>query len=431
MNHLLKDTILCLEKAAEIIGLDKKKMRTLEKPKRILKASLKIKTDKGMIKSFPAYRVQFNNKLGPFKGGIRFHPLVDLNEMEALALMMTLKNALIDIPFGGAKGGVRVDPLKLSKKELEALSRAYVAAFYKHLGPQKDIPAPDINTNPQIMAWMIDEYSRLLGKIELASFTGKPKELGGSEIREQATAQGGVYVLESFLKKIKFKRKNLEAAIQGFGNVGANTAKILYDQGYKIIALSDIKGGIVIKSKKRKGDIGLNPHKVEECVKEKGTLAGCYCRGSVCEVPNDHQKISNQKLLELETDILIPAAIENQITVKNAKRIKAKIILEMANGPTTFKADKILNQRGILVIPDLLANAGGVAVSYFEWLSNIKNEVWDKAESINCLKAMMESGLDKVYELSRQYKTDLRTAGYALALQRLYVRSHKKFSSTI
>lgn len=415
-ENLFKNTIQYLEKAAQALNLDERNLENFKKPKCVLKFLLNIKMDNGKSKIFCAYRVQHNNDLGPFKGGIRFHPVVNLEEMKALSLMMTLKNAIVDIPFGGAKGGVKVDPLKFSKKELENLSRAYVRTFYKYIGPKKDIPGPDINTNPQIMAWMVDEYSKINGKKVLASFTGKPLELGGLKERDSATAQGGVYVLEGVLKRIKRRRKNLQVAIQGFGNVGSNVAKILYKKGYKIIALSDARGGIKITQKE-----GFNPFKVEECLKAKGLIANCYCAGNVCEVPNKQQVITNQELLQLPVDILIPAAIENQINKGNTREIKAKIILELANGPTTAEADEILNQRNILVIPDILANSGGVVISYFEWLQNINNEYWSGKEVLKKLNQIMTKALNEAYKLSEKRQTDLRTAVYILALQRLSV----------
>jgi glutamate dehydrogenase/leucine dehydrogenase len=342
--------------------------KILEKPQREIKVYLPLKRESGEIEIFEGYRIQHNNFLGPYKGGIRYFPEVNEDEIKTLAFLMTIKCALVGLPLGGAKGGIKVDPKILSEKELENLSREYVRKIYDFIGPDKDIPAPDVNTNAKIMDWMTDEYLKISNSKDIklkATFTGKSIQNDGSEGREEATGKGGEIILERFVEKMNLQ-KPLTVAIQGFGNVGYNLAKFLYQKGYKLVALSDSKGGIYSEE-------GFNPELVMECKKEKGTISGCYCVGSVCD-SNLGRDISNEELLELDVDILIPAALENVITKENADRVKAKIILEMANNPLTEEADEILNKKGVIIIPDILANSGGVTVSYFEMLQNLNNE---------------------------------------------------------
>jgi len=390
--------------------------KILEKPQRKIKVYLPLKRDNGEIEIFRGYRIQYNNFLGPYKGGIRYFPEVNGDELNALAFLMTIKCALVGLPLGGAKGGIRVDPKKLSEKELENLSREYVRKIYDFIGPDKDIPAPDVNTNAKIMDWMVDEYLKISNSKDIklkATFTGKSIENDGSEGREEATGKGGEIILERFIEKIGFK-KPLTVAIQGFGNVGYNLAKFLYQKGYKLVALSDSRGGIYSEE-------GFNPELVMECKKEKGMISGCYCVGSVCDIRLGRD-ISNEELLELDVDILVPAALENVITKENADRVKAKIILEMANNPLTEEADEILNRKGVIVIPDILANSGGVTVSYFEMLQNLNNEKWSKEKVFEELEKYLSKAFDEVWQIKEKLNVDLRKASYIVALKRIYHR---------
>lgn len=380
-------------------------MDLLLHPQRQIEVNIALKLDNGKVRLVRGYRVQHNNWLGPYKGGLRYHPQVDLKEINLLAYLMTIKNALIGVPFGGAKGGLQIDPKSLSKKELERLTRSFARALAPNIGPKIDVPAPDVNTNAQIMDWFADEYG------DKAVVTGKSLKNGGSEGREEATGLGGFFVLEKLVEKLKLS-KPLTVAIQGFGNVGSHLAGLL--TGYRIIALSDSKGAIADKKGR-----GFNIKLVLACKLEKGLIADCYCIGSVCDVAARGEKISNEELLELDVDILIPAALENVIHKKNAKNIKAKIILEMANGAITEEADKILQKRNVLVVPDVLCNSGGVTVSYFEWLQNMTNEHWSRDRVIADLKKYMEKAFEEVWKIYQQEKVSMRLAAYAIALQRL------------
>ncbi len=393
-----------LEKAAGILKINKDILEILKVPKRILKVYIPVRMDDGSIKNFEGFRVQHNDARGPFKGGIRFSPQVSMDEVMALSMWMTWKTAVVGIPYGGAKGGVIVDTKKLSKGELEKLSRGYVRAVHKFIGPNIDVPAPDMYTTPEIMAWMANEFSRIVGENTPASFTGKPVEVGGSLGRADSTSVGGVYVLEEALKKIKKKKRHITVAIQGLGNVGANAAKILYNEDYNIIAVSDSKGGIVSGS-----DKGLNIDDVLKYKEKNGSVAG---------FPGT-KKITNEELLVLPVDVLIPAAMENHITANNAKDIKAKIVLELANGPTTPEADSILDKNDVLVIPDILANAGGVLVSYFEWVQDRMGYFWEVGEVNEKLKKQMIKSFNDVWERKEKYKVDTRVAANILALERV------------
>lgn len=369
--------------------------------------------DSGQTRVFEGFRVQYNDARGPYKGGIRFHPSTNLDEVKALALWMTVKCAVANIPFGGGKGGVTVDPKSLSARELEELSRGWVRAMYKYLGPKVDVPAPDVYTTPKIMAWMVDEYSRLVGQWTPGAFTGKPLGIGGSAGREYSTGQGGLYVLNAVMKKLKRSRRVTTVAVQGFGNVGFNTAKLLHDAGYKIIALSDSRGGIVDLRRQ-----GMDPEHVMHSKLERGMIAGVYCVGTVCDMEN-YRAISNHDLLALEVDVLIPAALENAVTAENASQVKAKVILEMANGAVTPEADAVLRRSGAVVVPDILANAGGVVGSYFEWVQNVTNSYWPEKKVLDRLQPLMESAFEQVWTASRELKTDFRTAAWVVATQRI------------
>ncbi|MFA6587931.1 MAG: Glu/Leu/Phe/Val dehydrogenase [Patescibacteria group bacterium] len=402
-----------LERASKIIDLEPHVLDILKRPVRILETGIPVKMDDGSTKIFQAYRVQYNDARGPFKGGIRFHPNTDLDEVKALAFWMTIKCAVVNIPFGGGKGGITVEPKTLSQRELQNLSRGWVRAFAKYLGPRKDVPAPDVYTNPMIMGWMADEFGQVSGEWQPGAFTGKPLSLGGSEGRTEATGQGGFLAVEALVKKLGLEKNKTTVAVQGFGNVGFYIAKKLHDAGYNIVALSDSKGGI-----QDKRNHGMDPENIMKSKKERGMIDGCYCAGTVCDCEN-YQKISNEELLEMEVDILIPAALENVITKENAGKIKAKAIVEMANGPTTPEADEILNQKNIPVVPDVLANAGGVTVSYFEWVQNNLGEAWTEETVLNKLKPIMEKSFDEVWDMSVEKKISLRTAAFVIALRRV------------
>lgn len=420
------------KKAAQFANLDKDILDILSNPQRVIELNLPFKYQNGDLEVIKGYRVQYNNWLGAYKGGLRFHPQVNMDEVKALSFWMMIKNAVVDVPFGGGKGGLEIDPKTFSEEELERLTRQFAKALAPNIGPNMDVPAPDVNTNSKIMDWIADEYIkefRMFFKLPSAEqnsefrinekqlkavVTGKSLDNGGSEGREEATGLGGFFVLEELIKKLSLK-KPLTVAVQGFGNVGSNMANILYRNGYKLVAVSDVQGAIYDSK-----HTGFNIDLIRKCKKEKGFLAGCYCIGSVCDLAQKYQgEISNEQLLELPVDILIPAALEDVITHKNARKIKAKIIFEMANGPTSIDADEILNERGILVVPDVLANSGGVTVSYFEWFQNMNNERWSKDEVNEKLEEKMVKAFEEVWKISKEEKVTLRTAAYMLALQRL------------
>jgi len=410
-----------IKEIASKIKLDKDLTERLLEPDRIVEVSLPLKRKNGKTEILKGYRVQHNNTLGPYKGGLRYHQQVSMDEVKALASWMTIKNAVVDVPFGGGKGGIIVNPKTLEGDELEKLTRIFTQKLYNIIGVKIDVPAPDVNTNPKIMSWIVDEYSKIAGRETLGVVTGKPLDRGGSEGRTEATGLGGVYALLTTLKKIKINYKGMTVAIQGFGNVGRYLAHFLQKEGLKVVALSDSKGCLYIPN-------GIpNTENVETCKEEKGVVAECYCLGSVCDLSNKKalggKNITPKELLELPVDIIIPAALENVITEENAPKIKAKIILEMANGPTTLGADKILKKKGKIVIPDILANSGGVAGSYFEWYQNINDEKWTKEEVFKKLKEKMENATNQVLKAKEKYKVTLREAAYIVALKRI----EKKF----
>lgn len=401
-----------LIQAATHIPNSDKLTTALTQPEHILKADLSL-TQNGEKQIYSALRIQHSSLLGPYKGGIRFHPQVSEEEVGTLAFLMTIKCAVLGLPLGGAKGGIAVDPKKLTEQELEELSRAFVRAFYKNIGQDKDIPAPDVNTNGQIMAWMLDEYEKLIGHKEPAAFTGKPIALGGSKGRDRATGAGGAMIVSSLVQKLNKHPKDLKVAVQGFGNVGYHMAKELQARGFRIVALSDSKGGIVTEQPN-----GFDIEVVASCKKEKGYLAGCYCVGGVCDLKFG-RKISNEELLELDVDILVPAALEDVINKNNTDKIKAPIIVEMANNPVTLEADEILNNHKKVIIPDVLANAGGVTVSYFEWLQGKENKYWEENDVMEKLEKKMTEAFEEVWRESEEKDISLRIASYINALERL------------
>lgn len=391
-----------LKNAATVMGLEKATVDALQKPQRVLEVAIPVAMDDGTKKVFTGYRVQFNDARGPFKGGIRYHWDTNLNEVKALSFWMAMKCAVVGIPYGGGKGGVTVDPRELSEGELERLSRGWVQAMYKYIGPWKDVPAPDVYTNPKIMAWMVDEYSKLAGEWSPAAFTGKPIEVGGSQGRMFSTSQGGYYVFEALAKKLKLVPGKTTIAIQGFGNVGAFAAEIFHKVGYKIVAVSDSKGGVMNMK-------GLDIPAVWKHKEATGSVAGFA--GTT--------PVDNKKILELAVDVLIPSALENVITESNAGKIKAKVVLELANGPTTPEADTKLFKRGIPVVPDILANAGGVTGSYFEWVQNLNGYAWTERDVLEKLKPIMVDSFEAVWAMATKHKVSLRVGAYMVAVDRI------------
>ena len=391
-----------LAKAATLIQLDATLYKALQEPKRVLDVTIPVQMDNGEIREFHGFRSQYNDALGPFKGGIRYHPGVTVDEVKALSFWMTMKCAVVGLPLGGGKGGIIVDPKTLSLGELERLSRGYIQKIYQYIGPTRDVPAPDVYTTPQIMGWMMDEYEKLVGEHAPGVITGKPLALGGSAGRGFATAQGGVYVTREAVRKLGWDPSETTVAIQGFGNAGSHMAKILHGLGYKIIAASDSKGGVLNR-------LGLDVFALEA---HKETT------GSVLGFPGS-EDITNEQLLEMDVHVLVPAALENVITAENAPRVKAKMIVELANGPVTPDADEILHANGVLFIPDILANAGGVTVSYFEQVQNAMNYYWEEKEVLEKLEKIMVRAFNEVWETKEKYGVDMRTAAFVRAVERV------------
>ncbi|MEW6610734.1 MAG: Glu/Leu/Phe/Val dehydrogenase [Patescibacteria group bacterium] len=417
MSNLFSQALTQLKKAAHLGVVNPKAVEALEYPERTLNFTIPVRMDDETTRFFEGYRVQHSSLRGPYKGGIRYAAVVNENEVKALAFWMTIKCAIADIPYGGAKGGVKVDPKKLSEGELERLTRGFTRALYRFIGPWQDVPAPDVNTNAKIMAWVLDEYELLTGEHAPAVVTGKPIPLGGSQGRESATGEGGAILLDQFVKDKGMDPKKTTVAVQGFGNVGYAMARGLCVRGYKIIAVADSKNGIRDNNGKGK-ERGMDPFHILKEKQEKGMISGCYCKGSVCDCVH-YKKIAPEHILTMDADIIVPAAVENVITEKNARKIKAKMICEMANGPTTPEADAILERRGIMVVPDVLANMGGVIVSYFEWAQNIQGVSWSATEVGARLKEKMLSSYRVVRDIARERGVTLRTAAYLLALARL------------
>ncbi len=391
-----------LKDTAKIIDLEHDLLETLSQPKRILSVSLPVRMDNGKVKNFQGYRVQFSDARGPFKGGIRYHPNVSLDEVKALATWMTWKCAVVDIPYGGGKGGVICDPKNMSMGEKERLTRRYTYAIADFIGPRKDIPAPDVYTDSQTMAWILDTYSQINGAPVPEVVTGKPISLGGSEGRNNSTARGCVICAREAAKAIKLPLKGATAAVQGYGNAGSWSAVFLQEMGVKVVAASDSKGGI-------RSDQGLDPSKVQAHKDKTGSVVG---------LPGT-KEISNEELLELDVDVLIPAALENAITAKNASRVKAKIICEAANGPTTPEADEILSKNKVFLVPDILANSGGVTVSYLEWVQNLSREHWTEEEVNQKLEQKMVIGFNGAYAASKKYGVGMREGALAVAVGRV------------
>jgi len=394
-----------IKKTTKLLGLSDETTKRLVEPEQYHEFNFSVLMDSCEMKLFKGWRIQHNSLLGPYKGGIRFHPETVREEVQALATLMTIKCAVAGLPYGGGKGGLAVDPKTLSKTELERLARAYAKQIAPIIGPYVDVPAPDVNTNPQIMEWMAETYvseiknqkSKIKNNEILATFTGKPVGKGGTLGRTEATGRGGVIILQALLEKLNNQlsmtnENSLTVAVQGFGNVGYYFAKIAQEKQFKIVALSDSRGAIYVKD-------GLNVVQTLKCKKEKGSVAGCYCRGSVCDI-RFGKTITNEELLELPVDILVPAALENVINIDNMKKIKAKVIVEMANGPITQEAYDYLTKQGVIIIPDVLANSGGVTVSYLEWYQNIQSVSWSEEKVNKKLEQMMGKAFQEIWGIA-------------------------------
>ncbi|WP_456274985.1 Glu/Leu/Phe/Val family dehydrogenase [Bacillus sp. AK031] len=391
-----------IKRAAETLDLPEGVYNTLKKPKRVMKVSIPVRKDNGEYENYTGMRSQHIDILGPTKGGIRFHPDVNEDEVVALSMWMSLKSALVGLPFGGGKGGVIVNPKELSERELEELSRGYIRELEPIIGPEKDVPAPDVNTNGQIMGWMLDEFDRLRGKDVSGFITGKPVIIGGSEGRIEATGRGVVINIMEAAKRLDLEMDNLSAVVQGFGNVGSITAKLLHEQGVKVTAVTDAGGGAYQPN-------GLDIVSLIDYVNENGTVKGF--EGS--------EDISNEDLFAAECDILVPAALENQITEETAPTIKAKIVAEAANGPTTPQGNEIMEEKEIFVIPDILCNSGGVTVSYFEWVQNAMHYFWKEEEVNEKLKEKMENAFESVYRMKNEKDASMRESAYLVGVGRL------------
>lgn len=400
-TNILESTQSVIKEALDKLGYPEEVYELLKEPIRLLTVRIPVRMDDGKVKVFTGYRAQHNDAVGPLKGGVRFHPDVTQDEMKALSIWMSLKAGIVDLPYGGGKGGIVCDPRKMSFRELEGLSRGYVRAISQIVGPNKDIPAPDIFTNSQIMAWMMDEYSRIREYDSPGFITGKPVVLGGSHGRESATAQGVTIAIKEAAKKRNIPLEGARIVIQGFGNAGSFLAKFLQDAGAKIIAIADVRGALHDEN-------GLDIDYLLDRRDSFGNVTNLF-----------DNTITNKEMFELDCDILVPAAIENQITAENAHNINAKIVVEAANGPTTLEATKILTERGILLVPDVLASVGGVTVSYFEWVQNNQGYYWSEEEVFKKLEEIMVQAFDNVYNTAQSRKVDMRLAAYMVGVRKM------------
>lgn len=408
---IFESAIQRLDRAAKYVSIAPETVERLKRPKALLEVSIPVRMDDGSLRVFTGYRCRYDDTRGPAKGGIRFHPDVSRAEVQALAFWMTCKCACVGIPFGGGKGGVIVNPKELSRLELERLSRGYMQQVAYFVGPETDVLAPDVYTNATVMGWMMDEYSKIVRKRTPGVITGKPIPLGGSLGRDDATGRGAYYCIKEIEKRRHWDPKSIRVAVQGFGNAGQSVARLLHQDAYKIVAVSDSRGGI-------HSDDGFDVPSLIKQKNESRRLQAVYCQGSVCElVPAE--TITNEELLELDVDLLLPAALENQISVSNAGKIKASVVVELANGPTKIEADPILAERNVLVVPDILANAGGVTVSYFEWAQNRAGYYWTLEEVQDKLRGIMLAEFSAIYKTMERIKTDMRTAAYVHALSRI------------
>lgn len=410
-TNIFEDAIRRLDRAFQYAEIDQEAVERLKHPKQILEVSIPVRMDDGSLRVFTGFRVRHDDTRGPTKGGIRYHPDVNLAEVKALAFWMTFKCAVAGLPYGGGKGGVIVNPKELSRMELERLTRGFVEQIADFIGPETDVPAPDVYTNAMIMGWMMDEYSKIHRRRTPAVVTGKPIPLGGSLGRDDATGRGAYHCIKELEQKRGWKPEEIRVAVQGFGNAGQHVARLLQADGYRVLAVSDSRGGIY------KSD-GFDIPSLIHVKNESRKLTAVYCEESVCEVV-EADTITNEQLLELDVDLLIPAALENQITKENADRIQAPVIVEVANGPITGDADQILNEKAKLVVPDILANAGGVTVSYFEWVQNKAGYYWTLDEVHSRLHEIMSREFNAVYDFMEQKGIDMRTAAYAIALNRI------------
>ncbi len=410
-TSLFSDATSRLDKALQYVSISEDAIERLKYPKASLQVSIPVRMDDGRLRIFQGYRVRHDDTRGPTKGGVRYHPNVSLDEVQSLAFWMTFKCAAIGIPFGGAKGGITLNPKELSRLELERLTRGYIDAIADFIGPDIDIPAPDVYTNPMIMGWMMDRYSTIRRQLCPAVVTGKPIALGGSVGRETATATGAFAVINTILAKFEQPPQQTTVAVQGFGNAGAIIAELLANAGYKVVAVSDSQGAIYSPA-------GLDIPSIRRYREANKSIQAVYCEGSVCSIV-EHQTLTNAELLALDVDVLVPAALENQITEANVNEIKARFIFEVANGPITSGADRILEQQGVRVFPDILVNAGGVTVSYFEWVQNRSGLYWTLAEVDRRLQAKMVEETEQIWHLAQEFAISMRTAAYVHALRRL------------
>ena len=401
-----ENVLKVMDEAAQILGYSESDIEPLKYPERELKVSVPVVMDDGSTRVFEGYRIQHSTSRGPAKGGIRFHPAVNNDEVKALAAWMTFKCAVVNIPYGGGKGGVVCDPHELSERELRAITRRFTAAIMPLIGPDQDIPAPDVGSNAAVMGWMMDTYSMLKGHCVHGVVTGKPIELGGALGRNEATGRGVMFTTRNIMKKMGMEMKGTDVAVQGMGNVGSITAKLLHQEGMKVVAVSDVSGGVYKKD-------GLDiPAILAYLGKDRKNLLSGYEEEGMT-------RITNEELLELPVTVLVPAALENQINGSNADKIQAKLIVEAANGPTAAEADPILNDKGVVIVPDILSNAGGVVVSYFEWVQNIQSVSWTEEEVNAKLERIMNNSFDAVYNIAQEKKVPLRTGAYLIAVDRV------------
>lgn len=401
-----ENVLKVMDEAAQILGYSESDIEPLKYPERELKVSVPVVMDDGSTRVFEGYRIQHSTSRGPAKGGIRFHPAVNNDEVKALAAWMTFKCAVVNIPYGGGKGGVVCDPHELSERELRAITRRFTAAIMPLIGPDQDIPAPDVGSNAAVMGWMMDTYSMLKGHCVHGVVTGKPIELGGALGRNEATGRGVMFTTRNIMKKMGMEMKGTDVAVQGMGNVGSITAKLLHQEGMKVVAVSDVSGGIYKKE-------GLDiPAILAYLGKDRKNLLSGYEEDGMT-------RITNEELLELPVTVLVPAALENQINGTNADKIQAKLIVEAANGPIAAEADPILNEKGVVIVPDILSNAGGVVVSYFEWVQNIQSVSWTEEEVNAKLERIMNNSFEAVYNIAQEKKVPLRTGAYLIAVDRV------------
>ena len=401
-----ENVLKVMDEAAQILGYSESDIEPLKYPERELKVSVPVVMDDGSTRVFEGYRIQHSTSRGPAKGGIRFHPAVNNDEVKALAAWMTFKCAVVNIPYGGGKGGVVCDPHELSERELRAITRRFTAAIMPLIGPDQDIPAPDVGSNAAVMGWMMDTYSMLKGHCVHGVVTGKPIDLGGALGRNEATGRGVMFTTRNIMKKMGMEMKGTDVAVQGMGNVGSITAKLLHQEGMKVVAVSDVSGGIYKKE-------GLDiPAILAYLGKDRKNLLSGYEEDGMT-------RITNEELLELPVTVLVPAALENQINGTNADKIQAKLIVEAANGPTAAEADPILNEKGVVIVPDILSNAGGVVVSYFEWVQNIQSVSWTEEEVNAKLERIMNNSFEAVYNIAQEKKVPLRTGAYLIAVDRV------------